>query len=450
LTPTACRTRASTATARRSSTSPARGARSARRASSTTPDSPCPTAPASSPAASRCRPTARPSFAAQFQTLQDTTLNPGKTDYRDTDIYVIRLNLDGSLDTSFNTGATAATGVPGILRVDLSDGLAPGAAAGTAPNGDACYGIKIQSDGKIVVEGVKGPDPAEAGRTVKPWAILRINTNGTLDTAGWNAGAIGGGAGVALSPLAQNIGGTAPASVNERQPLIQPDGKIVAAGYTGGSAPYLARFTSTGVLDTTFGGGTGMVQRTESIKVALSAEAYEAVYQKTGAGAKDFKYVMVGYGNRAAGEPAVNALIYRFNSDGTFDNTWGAPGSNGLTTYDRAGGEDRFRELALLPDGRFVATGLSSSVSQAVAAGAPTATPPVAPAPSPGSRSRRQSQGLPAHPAHPAASARRVPAARPAVAVRAEQPARSVRQARRALQGRRARPARAVRRPTSR
>ena len=40
---------------------------------------------------------------------------------------------------------------------------------------------------------------------------------------------------------------------------------------------------------------------------------------------------MVGYGNRFGGETVrVNALMYRFNSDGTFDNTWGAPGSNGL------------------------------------------------------------------------------------------------------------------------
>ncbi len=36
---------------------------------------------------------------------------------------------------------------------------------------------------------------------------------------------------------------------------------------------------------------------------------------------------MVGYGNRFGGETVgVNALMYRFNSDGTFDNTWGAPG----------------------------------------------------------------------------------------------------------------------------
>ncbi len=302
--------------------------------------------------------------AAQSETPQDL-VNNVKPDYRDRDVYVFRLNLDGSLDSTFATG--------GILRVDMSDGLVPGGTPGAAPNPDACYGVRIQSDGKIIVEAVKGPNSTEAGtRSVKPWAILRINPNGTLDTAGWNAAAVGGQAGIALSPLAQNVGGTAPATVNERQPLIQPDGKVVAAGYTGGAAPYLARFNTDGTLDTTFGGGTGMVQRTEAIKVGFSAEAYEAVYQKTGPGANDFKYVMVGYGNRVSGEPAVDALIYRFNSDGTFDTTWGAPGSNGLTTYNRAGGEDRFRELAILPDGRFVATGLSSAIASPVPASGPS------------------------------------------------------------------------------
>jgi len=299
---------------------------------------------------------------AQSETPQDMVSNPGKPDYRDRDVYVFRLNLDGSLDSSFATG--------GILRVDMSDGLVPGGAPGATPNPDACYGVRIQPDGKIVVEAVKGPDSTEPGtRAVKPWAIIRVNPNGTLDTAGWNAAAVGGQAGIAQSPLATNTAGTAPASLNERQPLIQPDGKVVAAGYTGGAAPYLARFNADGTLDTSFGVG-GMTTRIEGLKVTApsgastqgSAEAYEAIYQKTGPGPNDFKYVMVGYGNRFGGETVgVNALMYRFNSDGTFDSTWGAPGSNGLIAYDRAGGQDRFRELTMLPDGRLVGVGVSSS-----------------------------------------------------------------------------------------
>ncbi len=290
----------------------------------------------------------------------DTPQTLGKPDNRDRDIYVFRLNTDGTLDTTFNAGA-AAPDVAGILRVDLSDGLVPGAAAGAALNTDNVYGVRIQPDGKIIVEGTKGTDTSEPARTVRPWAVLRINTNGTLDTAGWNAAAVGGDAGVALSPTATTNTGTAPADLNERQPLIQPDGKVVAAGYTGGAVPYLARFNTNGTLDTTFGVG-GMTARTEGIKVGFSAECYEAVLT-------DGHYVMVGYGNRSAGAAAgdVDALIYRFNANGTFDTTWGAPGNNGLTTYNRAGGQDRFRELAVLPDGRLVATGLSSSTS--VAAG---------------------------------------------------------------------------------
>jgi uncharacterized delta-60 repeat protein len=286
----------------------------------------------------------------------ETPQTLGKPDNRDRDIYVFRLNTDGTLDPTFNAGAVAPD-VAGIMRVDLSNGIVPGTAAGAPLNTDTVYGVRIQPDGKIIVEGTKGTDTSEPTRTVRPWAILRIAPNGTLDTAGWNAAAVGGDAGVALSPTATNVAGTAPADLNERQPLIQPDGKVVAAGYTGGAAPYLARFNADGTLDTTFGDG-GLTARSEALRAGFSVEAYDAVLS-------DGHYVMVGYGNRAPGAAAgdVDALIYRFDTAGRYDAAWGAPGSNGLTTFDQAGGQDRFRGLVALPDGRFVAIGLTSAVA---------------------------------------------------------------------------------------
>ena len=278
--------------------------------------------------------------AGQAERIQDVVPDPA-IDYRDRDIIVMRLNTDGTLDPTFN----AAGAVPGILRVNLSNGIRPNnlpTATTSAVNADASYGVLMQSDGKIIVEGSKGTDSiAEPARTVRPHVILRLETAGVLDPA-WS------GDGIALSPL---LG----LDLNERNPLIQPDGKVVAVGYTGGAIPYLTRFNTDGSLDATFANG-GQTTTAEGDKVAFSAEAYSAVYQNGG-------FVMVGYGNRSAAAPP-DALMYRFTSAGTFDTSW-APGNNGLLDVDRAGGQDRFRNLVALPDGRLVGIGLSSATAAA-------------------------------------------------------------------------------------
>ncbi|PYT00619.1 MAG: hypothetical protein DMF63_06175 [Acidobacteria bacterium] len=133
------------------------------------------------------------------------------TTYNGTNISgVARLNADGTLDATFNTGGTGATG--------------------------AVRSIAIQTDGKYLISGQN----LSAYNGTAKFSIIRINADGTLDAS-------------FTSPFA------APAPFVE-QPALQSDGKIIIGGtFTVGNYNNLARLTTTGAVDTTFNGGsTGM------------------------------------------------------------------------------------------------------------------------------------------------------------------------------------------------
>jgi uncharacterized delta-60 repeat protein len=111
------------------------------------------------------------------------------------------------------------------------------------PSDDAPSAVAIQPDGKIVVAGAcKNP-------TFYYVCIVRLNKNGSLDTSFNTTG-----------KLLTYIG---PGNDNIRAMAIQADGKILVAGScdsaaSGGKKNFcLARYTSTGALDTTFVGPNG-------------------------------------------------------------------------------------------------------------------------------------------------------------------------------------------------
>ena len=133
-------------------------------------------------------------------------VSPGGNDFA-----LIRFNGNGSLDTGFDGD--------GIVTTDFGG------------NQDGAQDVRIQADGKIVAAGLG------AGHD---FAVARYNANGSLDT-GFD------GDGKVLT----NFGGLE--GINEIG--IQGDGKIVAAGYV--TSPYdfaLARYTTSGSLDTDFSG----------------------------------------------------------------------------------------------------------------------------------------------------------------------------------------------------
>ena len=149
---------------------------------------------------------------------------------------IVRLNTDGTIDTSYNVG----TGFD------------------TIPSG----GMRIQSDDKAVVCG---------GFTfyngTSAIGIIRLNTDGTRDTS-FNIG-------TGFNSLAVNKVG------------IQYDGKIVATGnytsYNGTAVNRLIRLNTDGTIDTSLNIGTGFDGSTNGIGIVSNVN-----FQTNG------RYVVIG------------------------------------------------------------------------------------------------------------------------------------------------------------
>ena len=176
-----------------------------------------------------------------------------------------RYNANGTLDSTFGTNGTVRNMISG------SDGF-----------NDAAYSVAIQPDGKIVAAGTS----RDAYRD-STFALARYNTDGTLDgtfgTNGTVRNAIGGGTGT---------------SDNAASLSIQSDGKIVAAGYSyndaAGRAFALSRYNINGALDSTFG-TNGSVRNTISGGSGVNDEACAVAIQSDG------KIVAAGYSTGSAG-----------------------------------------------------------------------------------------------------------------------------------------------------
>jgi uncharacterized delta-60 repeat protein len=109
---------------------------------------------------------------------------------------VSRLNGDGSLDASFNS--------TGKQVIDANS-------LGTA------YGVAVQSDGKIVVAGTRSTWTADAGWGPNTFAVARLNGTGSLDTS-FGAG------GVQTTAFGTSDEGATGVA-------LQPDGNMVVVGW---------------------------------------------------------------------------------------------------------------------------------------------------------------------------------------------------------------------------
>jgi uncharacterized delta-60 repeat protein len=206
------------------------------------------------------------------------------------DFAVVRLERDGTLDTTFGPAAS-----PGKVLTDF---------AGAS---ETAYAVAVQPDGKIVVAGT-----STVTGSGQDFALARYNTDGSLDAGFGTSGKLT----TAFSADAD----TAYAL------LLQADGKIVVGGdssqgsSTTGVDFALARYNTDGTLDTAFGAdGTG--------KVITSLASF---------GARDSIYAlalhMVGGEARivAAGGEG-DFTVARYLANGTLDATFGAAGTGKVT-----------------------------------------------------------------------------------------------------------------------
>lgn len=237
---------------------------------------------------------------------------------RDTDVAVARFDAAGKLDSSFGRG--------GIAVLDFGTGRATSA---TAFGGDTSWGMTALAD-KIVVFGSKLNDAAD--RNDSDFVIAALSLVGQPDPGFGSNGRV--------------VVDVSNASDNPRGIIAQPDGKIVAAGYSSISGvvqPVLIRLDGKGVLDAAFGkGGVATARVLDGV-----AEAYNLQLQGQ-------DYVLAGYGRGADSAEKVDLIVYRFKANGTLDTSFG---TNGVTRLDIAKDDDRARNLLVLPDGGILAVG---------------------------------------------------------------------------------------------
>lgn len=155
-------------------------------------------------------------YAVQIQS-DDKILVAGSWEGNPEKGVIIRINSDGSLDTTFDTD--------GILTSGFDSSY--------------IYGMDLQSDGKIVVSGYN--------ESKKDFFIARVNSDGSFDTSFDGDGKV-------TTDFSDN-------KLNYAFSVkVQTDGKIIAGGYTRDvndsnlSSFSIARYNSDGSLDTSFDG----------------------------------------------------------------------------------------------------------------------------------------------------------------------------------------------------
>ncbi len=235
---------------------------------------------------------------------------------------------DGQLDKSFDSTGIVTTTLTGIGGIGMS---------GTA------YSTLIQKDGKIVLVGTIG-DGSQSF-----FCLVRYNQNGIIDSTfgidGVDTTAIGYTDDEAFCGL------------------LQPDGKIIAAGYTsiGGAGSErdfaLVRYNTDGSIDRTFG-TNGFVKTA----IGLSDdEIYSIALQANGKiAAAGFSYTSISNQN------VFVIALARYNSNGTLDDSFGTNGtltealqvSGTLQKYTEA------KSVAIQSDSSIVVGGYTGDGSQ--------------------------------------------------------------------------------------
>lgn len=248
---------------------------------------------------------------------------------------VIRLNRDGSLDSTFSGGGKLVLDVNGIATC-----------------------VAVQDDGKIVLSGyspdTSGTPHAPAPPYNKPqFVVVRLNQSGTLDASFNHSGQLR----IAVGSSTSRVYGMA----------LQSDGKIVLAGYavmenlTAGPPAQnsaaiddnshfaVARLNADGSLDSGFNGKGTLV-----IPLTSGSEGAAAVALQS-----DGKILLAGDTDETKKQGFV---VTRLNPDGSLDTTFG---SEGKLLYPlnlvREKGPCTATEMAVAGDGKIVLIGLAEA-----------------------------------------------------------------------------------------
>jgi len=220
----------------------------------------------------------------------------------------IRLETDGSIDTSFGDGGT--------VHLPL--------AAGTG----LLFRTRLLADGRMVASGT-----LEYPNQTFDVLVARVDANGSPD------GAFGLG-----GLVVTDFGGPYDFGFGID---VQADGKVVVGGnrgIVGAFATVIARYDDSGALDPTFAAG-GML----TVDITPFADYVEEILVEPSG-----RILFAGQYDGHAG--AGSMLLGRLHPDGSFDRSFG---TGGITVVDSSPEIDHLASLARRPDGAIVGVGSS-------------------------------------------------------------------------------------------
>jgi uncharacterized delta-60 repeat protein len=221
------------------------------------------------------------------------------------DFWVLRLAQDGTVIDRFETGDFA--------------------------NVDFLYGLAIQTDGKVVGVGFSSTTSSSLSRDL---AVARWNADGTIDETGFGTD------GKVQVDFDSEYDGL-------RAVAVQPDGKIVAAGFVGIDDQFdvaLLRLNDDGTPDTGFG-VNGLVA---TDYLGFDDAAYDMVLQPDG------RIVVAGI--RGTGVDVTEFIVARYLPDGSLDTGFGTAG---VAAVDFGGPSAVATGLVRQLDGKLVVVGFT-------------------------------------------------------------------------------------------
>jgi uncharacterized delta-60 repeat protein len=227
------------------------------------------------------------------------------------DFALIRYNADGSLDTTFGAGGKVVT--------DISGGT------------DQARALSIMADGRIVVAGMG----SVAGTS--RFAVARYTSAGQLDTS--------------FDTDGKATSQYAPGSATAQSIVVLSDGSIIAAGsvynFSTDAADFAAvKYQSNGSLDAGFGAGGWAI-----LDMGGNNDSAQSLLRQS-----DGKLVLAGY-NQDSGSGASDFALVRLNANGSLDASFG---TGGRVVTDFGGDIDQAMAAALQSNGQIVVAGLAT------------------------------------------------------------------------------------------
>lgn len=254
---------------------------------------------------------------------------------KSTNIAVVRLKLDGTLDASFGRGD--ADGTPdGVVSLSLSQG------------NDAGSAIALQADGKIVIAGT-----ATAADKSTNVAVARLKVDGTLDASFGQGDADGTPDGVASVSLSD--GNDVAKAVAVYKNFIYVAGDYVAAD--GSTNVAVARLKADGSLDGSFG-KDGSDNTPEGISGVSFGQGNDRV---NGLAVQSNGQLLVVAGTTSAADKSSNIAVARLKANGTLDTKFGAGQDDGtpdgVVGLSFGSGDDLAKAVVLQADGNILVVG---------------------------------------------------------------------------------------------